>query len=196
VTRAAGFVNVDAASEATRAELVGRYRPGARGQLDEIRAALEDAIGRKLADAAGADRISADVRAVTAAFESLGWLELKPFGAEREALKAVASAYAAGTGEAFNRPDVQAVMTGLRFVNPLDAKTTDICRKRTGTTLPLDHPWWFSNWPPLHYGCRSVVVPLTGNGVKFTDDPPESPPPDPGWGRWAGMLTAFQTAQP
>lgn len=104
-------------------------------------------------------------------------------------------AYNGGMMGGYQTPDAADVITALRFTTVRDERRTEICRIREGVTLPLDDPWWFSNWAPLHFGCRSLALPLTGHGVKFTENPPVAPPPDPGWGQWAGMLSAFtQTA--
>lgn len=184
------LVDVDVEAAETREELVRRYESRARAQLERIRQLLEQAVDAALAESAAADRISADVIAAGGAFHAAGFVEDASSGAETEATAAVTQAYAAGMGEGYGSDAVQAVMTGLRFVNPLDERTTSVCRKRTGVTLPLDHPWWFGNWPPLHWGCRSIVLPLTGAGVKFTEVPPVFPPPDVGWGQWAGFLSS------
>lgn len=194
VERTGRLVGVEVAAEETREQLVRRYEPRAREVLDRIRQSLDRNIAAALDSAVDADRISADVIAAGGAFKVTGFSPDASQGAQTEATAAVTIAYAGGMGEAYDRPEVQAVMTGLRFVNPLDDRTTGVCRSRAGVTLPLDHPWWFANWPPLHFGCRSVVLPLTGSGVKFTQTPPVLPLPEPGWGRWVGMMSAFATA--
>lgn len=191
VRRVGLLTGTETNAAASRGELVRQYRRRAADALERIRGALADAIQKALAEAAEADRISADVAAVGEAFAAAGHTPDQPHGAEAEATAAVTQAYAAGMGEGFGSSNVQAVMTGLAFVNPLDEKTTQICRRRHGVKLPLDHPWWFGNWPPLHWVCRSIVLPLTRE-VEFTADPPTLPPPDEGWGQWAGFLSAFQ----
>lgn len=131
-------------------------------------------------------------KAVRAAFEGSGLVmsaTSKAWLLENEATAIGTLVYAGGMQGGYARPDVVAVLTGLRFVNPLDERTTGICRSRHGVILPLDHPWWFTNWPPLHFGCRSIVLPLTRK-VKFTENPPASPAPDLGWGHWVGILSA------
>lgn len=45
----------------------------------------------------------------------------------------------------------------LEFIGIEDTRQTDICHKRSGIILPSTHPFWASNWPPLHYVCRSTV---------------------------------------
>jgi SPP1 gp7 family putative phage head morphogenesis protein len=45
----------------------------------------------------------------------------------------------------------------LEFIGLEDERQTDICRDRSNTVLPASAAWWASNWPPLHFGCRSTV---------------------------------------
>lgn len=45
----------------------------------------------------------------------------------------------------------------LEFVAIEDERISDICKPRAGVVLPYSDPWWDSNWPPLHFNCRSTV---------------------------------------
>lgn len=45
----------------------------------------------------------------------------------------------------------------LEFIGIEDSRQTSICAKRSGIILPYTDPWWDSNWPPLHFQCRSTV---------------------------------------
>jgi len=45
----------------------------------------------------------------------------------------------------------------LEFLGIGDIRQTEICRSRSGTILPASHPFWKTNWPPLHFSCRSTV---------------------------------------
>lgn len=45
----------------------------------------------------------------------------------------------------------------LEFVGIEDERQTEICRVRSGVIRPATDPWWKSNWPPLHFSCRSTV---------------------------------------
>lgn len=45
----------------------------------------------------------------------------------------------------------------LQFVAIEDERTSNICSARAGVTLPYTDTFWDSNWPPLHYNCRSTV---------------------------------------
>lgn len=61
--------------------------------------------------------------------------------------------------------------TAFRHLSILDERTTEICdvigrNGPHGTTLPVDHPYWQTHWPPLHYNCRSIILPIFGAFVE------------------------------
>lgn len=177
--------------------LATAYTGAARQQLGRVANSLEGAVTARLAEVADADRITADTGAVNEAFERAGWAKLDPFdtdlaenarrSAAAEATAAVLRAYGAGMHEGYQAPPVTDVLTALRFTAVIDERTTTICRARDGVTLPLDSPWFFRNYPPLHFNCRSVVLPLRRQ-VEFTADPPDFPLPAEGFGSYSGML--------
>lgn len=45
----------------------------------------------------------------------------------------------------------------MEFVGILDSRQSLICRQRSGVRRPANDSWWSSNWPPLHFNCRSTV---------------------------------------
>ena len=167
--------------------LAEQYKPAATSTLARIADGLTAAVTAELANVAEADRISADAKAVGDAFDKYGWTPEHQAGAVAESSAAVLWAYAAGMHAGYKAPPAVSVLTGLIFWNPMDESTTPICRARHGVTLPMDHPWWFRNWSPLHWGCRSLQLPTTRQ-VVYTVNPPNYPPPDPGFGNYAGMI--------
>lgn len=68
------------------------------------------------------------------------------------------TAYNAGRLAAFQE-DTDFV-TGVQFHAILDSRTTTICQARNGLILRLDDQRLPANTPPLHYQCRSVLVPV------------------------------------
>ena len=42
-----------------------------------------------------------------------------------------------------------------------DGRTTRVCKQSHGVILHMDHPWWKNHIPPLHFNCRSTIVPLS-----------------------------------
>ena len=68
----------------------------------------------------------------------------------------------------------------------LDSRTSAICNARHGEIRHVDDQWWQSNYPPLHFNCRSGVRALRRSDVaKFGDIQPRTFPNDvdPGFGR-------------
>ena len=61
--------------------------------------------------------------------------------------------YNAGRAAEFTRAQPEY----LEFVGIEDGRQTEICAARSGVIRPASDPWWRSNWPPLHFNCRSTV---------------------------------------
>ncbi len=66
------------------------------------------------------------------------------------------AAYNQGRLAMFGQGNVRAV----QFVAILDARTTVICQSRNGMIMMLDDPRLPANTPPLHFQCRSVLIPV------------------------------------
>lgn len=63
-----------------------------------------------------------------------------------------------GRWKAMTRPEILAARPYWRYVSILDARTTPACRARHGEIRRADDPWWQTNYPPNHWGCRASVV--------------------------------------
>jgi len=84
----------------------------------------------------------------------------------------------------------------LEFVGIRDARQSPICRARSGIIKPKDDPFWASNWPPLHHGCRSTVRAITKyemkwHGLKLTEKLPPMPAPQKGFGNFPQLQAGF-----
>ncbi|MEM1672508.1 MAG: minor capsid protein [Archaeoglobaceae archaeon] len=80
----------------------------------------------------------------------------------------------------------------LEFVGIRDARQSPICRARSGIIRPKGDPFWSSNWPPLHHGCRSTVRPVTRYEMKWynlapTKELPPMPTPQKGFGDYPDL---------
>jgi SPP1 gp7 family putative phage head morphogenesis protein len=89
----------------------------------------------------------------------------------------IQTAYNAGRAYQFRK----AKPAYLEFVGITDARQTKICRARSGVIRPADDPWWSSNWPPLHFNCRSTVRAVHREefetlGLSITRNLPSEPP--------------------
>lgn len=65
----------------------------------------------------------------------------------------------------------------LRYSAVLDGSTRPEHREWHGTTLPVDHPWWNTHYPPNGWGCRCTAIQVSARqaereGLVVSDDPP------------------------
>lgn len=68
------------------------------------------------------------------------------------------------------RLGAKGLVTGMQHSSVLDSRTTPICRSLHGKCYRIDDPQLDRFTPPLHYNCRSVLLPIT-IGVDVSDDP-------------------------
>ena len=82
------------------------------------------------------------------------------------------TSYNEGRHAAYSAPVVKKARPYLRFDASMDDRTTDECAECNGTVLPADDPFWVTHTPPLHYQCRSILVPLSAEeaGEEGVDD--------------------------
>ncbi|GEM_PF-2342047 len=73
------------------------------------------------------------------------------------------TSYNAGRAMEFQRTQPEY----LEFIGVEDERQTDICSKRSGIILPASHAFWKSNWPPLHFNCRSTVRPVPQEEIDY-----------------------------
>ncbi len=97
---------------------------------------------------------------------------------------AVQTAYNAGRWHQMEQPDMMQSRPYRMYDAVLDDRTSVYCKIRDGIVRKSDDPWWDSNWPPLHYNCRSSVRPLTEKQAKRRGIGhwPTRPDPQPGFG--------------
>jgi SPP1 gp7 family putative phage head morphogenesis protein len=115
----------------------------------------------------------------------------------------VQMAYSSGRWAQMTRPEVIEQRPYWMYDAVLDSRTTSICQERNGTVLPADDPWWRSNWPPLHFNCRSGVRSLTQAEAErrgTTERPPSAPRPEgfglaPDASEWGRAYARGVTAQ-
>lgn len=89
-----------------------------------------------------------------------------------------------GRWHAMRDPDLIERLGYYLFDAIIDDRTTVICLEYGGTLLPWDAVFWHTHWPPLHWGCRSIVRMVSrrtagrrGISVEITDKQPTG-----GWG--------------
>ena len=78
--------------------------------------------------------------------------------------------------ELFSSPDLEGFVEALEYGAILDDRTTEICSNLNGETYPIDDPIWQTYRPPNHYGCRSILIPVTQNDTWTASAPPDVMP--------------------
>jgi SPP1 gp7 family putative phage head morphogenesis protein len=190
------FQMVDAKPPTAQMKAIAEhYQPAAEQYVQTIDKAIRAAVqtNQALATSKSLAAINGSLKDV---FDTAG---LGPANVKRLsdiASDAVLTADSEGTEEAAADPNVQKKTTAFRHVSVLTKTTTPICRARHGITLPPDAPYWRKNWPALHHGCRSIVIPLTSDDVTFKGPPNILPEPAAGFGYapWLSGLMKGPTA--
>lgn len=70
-------------------------------------------------------------------------------------------AYNAGRHEILSHPEVRKARPFVRFDGVDDDRQSEICAALDGTIRPADDSFWHTHTPPLHFNCRSILVPLS-----------------------------------
>lgn len=76
----------------------------------------------------------------------------------------------------FSQPALDNYVQALEFSAIIDGKTTDVCMSMDGHIHPIDSDVWASYTPPLHFNCRSLLVPVTMDDVWQESDAPSVSP--------------------
>ena len=66
----------------------------------------------------------------------------------------------------FTDPDVDEQIEAYEFVNPYTKDKTPICTELTGRIFAKDDPNFFKYTPPLHWNCRSMIMPILKGDLK------------------------------
>jgi hypothetical protein len=144
-------------------------------QLDLISEVWE-AIDRAVANGETLD----DFRRAVGPKLASAWGGANPYRVETIYRTNVQMAYQAGRFKQLTEPAVLKGRPFWIFDSVLDANTTkEICLPRNGTVLPAEHEWWLTNYPPLHFRCRSGVRSLTRKQAEergITETPSDAKP--------------------
>jgi SPP1 gp7 family putative phage head morphogenesis protein len=112
-----------------------------------------------------------------------------------------AISYHAGQWNGYQTPEVDEILWGYKYVSVGDSRVRPDHVAMDGTTLPKDHPFWATNWPPNGWNCRCVIIPIFEDRepvqpkeVKEGDDPPRPAGPDAGFNLNPGEV--FNTSSP
>ena len=90
---------------------------------------------------------------------------------QAEGIARTAITYIANRGHMAAYEQNADVLTGVEFTATLDSRTTEICARWDGTVWDVDDPK--KQTPPLHFNCRSVLVPVVDWEGLGIEPPPE-----------------------
>lgn len=167
--RASRLTNIEVPTPDVQA-ITGGYADASRDAVTQTVETLVDKVQKALADAGN------PTEALSEAYKSGGYLVENPSTLEVGATKVVVDTYGAGMRVVYDGMEGDL----LRHHSVIDAATTRICLVRDGLTLPANSEYWLTNWPSLHFSCRSVVLPAPQGSVVSSTLP--SVPPAPGFG--------------
>lgn len=92
-------------------------------------------------------------------------------------------AYNEGRRAFFEDERLEGYVEGYMWSAVLDERTTDFCRAMDGKKFAVDDPIWRTlGAPPAHFGCRSLLVPITINDTWKRSSYPKGVEPAPGFG--------------
>ncbi|MDR0701311.1 MAG: phage head morphogenesis protein [Azoarcus sp.] len=162
------------------------------GLLDDLRAAVDraNADGGTLAD------FRKDFRALVAKHGWTGWTGEGTKAGEAWRTKVIwqtnlRTSHAAGRYAQLTDPETKKALPYWRYVHNDAALSPRPEHKHWGDarlTLPVDHPFWKTGYPPNGWGCGCYVVgePAPPDGA-LTEPPPGWDEPDPETGRLPGI---------
>lgn len=94
-------------------------------------------------------------------------------------------AYTGGRHEILSHPTVKQARPYWRWDDVDDSREDDLCAGLHGVVLPADDPFWNTRHPPLHFGCRCEITPLSKDEAEdegISEDRPDVDA-DEGFGR-------------
>lgn len=132
-----------------------------RSDLERVRAAIRQGVIQGQA----IDDITRAIRGTRKAKYQDGILAISKRNAESVVRTAVNHTATAARDETF-RANAD-IIKALRFTATLDGRTTAVCRAEDGKEYPLDK----GPRPPMHFNCRSTMVPVL-DGIGILGDRP------------------------
>lgn len=95
---------------------------------------------------------------------------LKPYRLEALVRTNLGEAYNSGRKAAFEDPEIRSSVAAYQYSAIIDPRTTDFCESYDQFTRPTTDAIWDTIWPPNHFNCRSIIVPVV-QGDQWTRTP-------------------------
>lgn len=88
----------------------------------------------------------------------------------------IATSYAAGRWKQLNDPDLKAVRPFWRYIHEdgvIHPRPLHLAWGASGLTLPNDHPFWTTHFPPNGWGCHCRIKAVRGPVAGDATSPPD-----------------------
>lgn len=116
-----------------------------------------------------------DFKAAVADKLEKAWGGSKPWRIENIFRTNLQGAYGAGRVKQLTAPAVLKARPFWKFSAVLDGRTSTICRPLAGLVMPANDASWADKTPPLHFQCRSTLIPLTVGDAEAAGVAAEAP---------------------
>ncbi len=141
--------------------------------LFEIKRILEQGIGRGTSVKGIMGALEDTFRKYVATGEEVAGELLTPHRLETIVRTNLSEAFNSGRLAAFEDPDIKQFVQAYQYSAIIDPRTTEFCERHDLFTRPITDPVWDTIWPPNHFNCRSIIVPVvTGDTWTRTADKP------------------------
>lgn len=159
---------------------------------DDVEVRIRKAVNETLTEGM---HVREGVAHLSKAFEAAGITPTNSFQLEAIFRTQMQASYGAARWQADQRPEIQEILWGYKYVTVGDDRVRPNHEALDGTTAPKDDPLWQTIWPPNGWACRCQCI-----GIYEEQEivkPPDTveiggravvPGPDEGWAFNPGML--------
>jgi SPP1 gp7 family putative phage head morphogenesis protein len=100
------------------------------------------------------------IKALGQKFDNLGLTPKNEFQLETIFRTQTQIAHGAGQWEAYQKPEIDEILWGYKYVTTGDDRVRDSHAPLDGTVLPKDDTFWQRFWPPNGWNCRCKAIPI------------------------------------
>jgi len=164
-----------------------QYGPGIAKTLDKFASKVETKVRKKVGELimAGSPTKQA-VEELREMLDDMGAGGVKETALETVFRTQLQTAFNAGRWQEDQDPDIQEILWGYKYVTAGDDRVRESHMAWDGVTLPKDHEFWLTHWPPNGWNCRCQVIPIFDE--RKIVEPDEDIMPDEGFEGNAGIL--------
>lgn len=168
------FLNTrDLLTEEQRESLETRYNAASLRVLTKAQAWAQDKVSAAMRDIAGQGlHVKAGMEQLRTALDAAGLTGVQDNTLETLVRTQTQLAYGAGQAAVDSQPAIRSILWGYTYCTTHDDRVRLKHQAMEGVTLPKDHPWWDTHWPPCGYNCRCILL------SRLFDRPGDTHPPE------------------